>query len=259
MDISSVIGVVVATCAVLYTLMAGGSVMLFWDPAAMVITYGGATACMFLAFPLKTMLNTMKITRNVFFAPKLDMIPSYTFIVELATVARRDGILALEERINGVEDKMMKRGLQLLVDGSPVETVKAILEKEIENLEKRHEIGHKYWEKLGYFGPAIGMVGTLIGLVQMLANLNDPSKIGPGMAVALLTTFYGALLANFVALPIENKLIQRTNEELLLKYMIMEGMLSIQCGDSPRVVGEKLLVFLSPEAQDQITEQSAKK
>ena len=154
---------------------------------------------------------------------------------------------------------MMKRGLQLLVDGSPVETVKAILEKEIENLEKRHEIGHKYWEKLGYFGPAIGMVGTLIGLVQMLANLNDPSKIGPGMAVALLTTFYGALLANFVALPIENKLIQRTNEELLLKYMIMEGMLSIQCGDSPRVVGEKLLVFLSPEAQDQITEQSAKK
>ena len=259
MDISSIIGVIVMTVSVLYTLMAGGSLMLFWDPPAMVITYGGAIACMFLAFPLKTMLNVFKITKNIFFSPKLDMIPSYTFIVELATIARRDGILALEEKITNIEDKMMKRGLQLLVDGSPVETVKAIMEKEIENMEKRHEIGHKFWEKFGYFGPAIGMVGTLIGLVQMLANLNDPSKIGSGMAVALLTTFYGAMIANFIALPFENKLMQRTNEELLLKHMVMEGLLSIQCGDSPRVVGEKLLVFLPPAEQDKVTEQATRK
>ena len=254
MDFATIIGLIVAFVAILYTLLAGGSLMLFWDPAAMVITYGGAIACVFINFPLKKVLSVFRVTRKIIFAPKLEMIPTYTEIVELATVARRDGILALEEKIPNVENKAMCKGLQMLVDGNPADSLTSVLEKDIENMEKRHEIGHKMWERVGYYGPAIGMVGTLIGLVQMLSRLNDPSKIGEGMAVALLTTFYGALLANFFALPIEGKLIQRTNEEILLKQMIMEGLLSIQRGDSPRTVGEKMQVFLSPDEQNAVTE-----
>ncbi len=248
-DIATVIGFVVVFASLLYVILEGGGLSQFWDPVALVIVYGGSAAAIFICFPMKKVLNLTKVTMKIFFVQKLEMLTTYHQIVEFATVARRDGILALEDRLTNLDDKFLRKGLQMLVDGSSIEAIVKILERDIENLEKRHEVGHKAWEKLGYLGPAIGMVGTLIGLVQMLAKLDDPSKIGAGMAIALLTTFYGALLANFFAIPIECKLVQRTREEMLLRQMILEGIMAIGGGDSPRIVGEKLLVFLPNDEQ----------
>jgi len=248
-DLSTLIGLILVLFCIGYTVVEGGSVKQFWDPIAFVIVYGGAAAAIFICFPLKKVLGFGKVTMKILFATKIEMLPTYNQIVEFATVARRDGILALEDRLANIDDKFLRKGLQMLVDGSSIEAIVKILEKDIENLEKRHEVGHKCWEKLGYLGPAIGMVGTLIGLCQMLAKLDDPSKIGAGMAVALLTTLYGALFANLFAIPIECKLVHRTHEEIVFRNMILEGIMSIGSGDSPRIVGEKLLVFLPNDEQ----------
>ncbi|RMD78219.1 MAG: motility protein A, partial [Lentisphaerae bacterium] len=168
-----------------------------------------------------------------------------------ATIARRDGLLALEERIPQIEDPFLRRGLQMALDGTPPEAVKEIMELEIEIMEERHKVGHDIYKNMGNYGPAFGMIGTLIGLVNMLQNLSDPSKIGAGMAVALLTTFYGAFFANLFCIPIQGKLEQRTAEEIKLKKMLLNAIISIQAGDSPRIVGEKLLVYINPDQREQ--------
>jgi chemotaxis protein MotA len=182
------------------------------------------------------------------------MLEMFKLIIELSGISRRDGILALEDKIANVKDKFLKKGLQMLVDGISSEVIKQSMENDILYMEKRQESGHKMWERLGYFGPALGMVGTLIGLVKMLATLDDPSKIGAGMAVALLTTFYGAMLANFFALPMECKLTQRTGAELLYREMVLAGIIAIQSGDSPRIVADKLKIFLKPSDRELVEE-----
>lgn len=264
MDIATVFGFVVGGLVLFITAMMGHgglslhNAMLFMDIEAAIVTYGGAMTAMCIAFPPATLATFMKVSVKAFQNSKDDMLSIFKTIVEFSTIARRDGILALEESVAKVDDPFLKKGIQMLVDGVSSDIIKHSIECDIEYTEKRHEAGHKMWEKLGYLGPALGMVGTLIGLVKMLATLNDPSKIGAGMAVALLTTFYGALLANFFAIPMECKLSRRTAEELLFKEMIFAGIMSIQSGDSPRVVAEKLKLFMKPSDREKLEAESGK-
>jgi chemotaxis protein MotA len=250
MDLGTIIGIAFGSFMILWALATGpGGVLLFVDIPSVLCTFGGMTAATLITFPLPKIISVFKATSKTLNAGSLDITPWYQTLIELATIARRDGILALENRLDGIKDEFLKRGLQMLVDGNPAEVVSSILDMEIENMQSRHGVGHSIWKSMGYYGPAFGMVGTLIGLVQMLKNLDDPSKIGAGMAVALITTFYGAVWANLFCIPIQGKLEQRTAEEVHLKKMLLGGILAIQSGDSPRVVGEKLQVYLNPQAR----------
>lgn len=247
MDLGTLVGIIFGGGLILWSLATGpGGVLLFVDIPSMMCTFGGTIAATLITYPLPKLMAVVAVTRKILNAGNLDITPWYHTLIELATVARRDGILALEDRLENIKDTFLRRGLQMLVDGNPADAVSSILDMEIENMQARHGTGHAMWKSMGYFGPAFGMVGTLIGLVQMLKNLDDPSKIGAGMAVALITTFYGALFANLFCLPIQGKLEQRTAEEVHLKKMLLAGILAIQSGDSPRVVGEKLEVYLTP-------------
>jgi chemotaxis protein MotA len=173
-------------------------------------------------------------------------------VVEYANLARKEGLLALENKLNEVEDKFFHKGVQLVIDGFPAETVRDIMELEAEWQRQRHSNGKKMLDALGAFAPAFGMIGTLIGLVQMLQNLSDPSKIGSGMAVALLTTMYGAMAANMVFIPMGGKLEQRAKEEALLRELMIEGIVAIQSGDGPQLIKEKLKSFISPSEREAI-------
>ena len=162
-------------------------------------------------------------------------------------LARREGILALEDSASELDDAFMKKGIQLAVDGTAPDILKEIMEIEIAYIEERHSLGQDILGFLADACPAFGMIGTLIGLIQMLKTLEDPSQIGAGMAVALITTFYGAFVANLFAIPMAAKLKTRTKEEVLCKTLVIEGVMSIQSGDNPRIVEEKLKSYLSPK------------
>ncbi len=247
MDIGTLGGIALGLLLIIGSIVSGGSGDAFIDIPSGMVTLGGTLAAVFITFPLPKVKAVIAVTKKIIQAGNLDVTPWYSVVIEMATIARRDGVLALEERIPDIEDEFLKKGLQMMVDGNPPESVKAILEKEIENMEDRHLIGHTIWKSMGTYAPAFGMIGTLVGLVNMLQNLDDPSKIGSGMAVALLTTFYGAFYANLFCIPIQGKLEQRTGEEVKLKQMLLAGVLAIHAGDSPKIVAEKLKVFLSPD------------
>ncbi|HHE46180.1 MAG TPA: motility protein A, partial [Bacteroidetes bacterium] len=165
---------------------------------------------------------------------------------------RREGILAIEMELETVDDDFLKSGIQYAVDGTEPEYIRAIMESELQSLDERHKLGQSIFLAMGTYAPALGMIGTLIGLIQMLSGLDDPSKIGEGMATALVTTLYGAMIANLFFLPVAGKLSNRSKEETLQKELILEGILSIQSGDNPRFVREKLLTFLPPAARAEI-------
>lgn len=246
MDLGTLSGIMLGVVLIFSAIVMGGAPGAFIDIGSMLITIGGTISATLITFPLPKVKAVFAVTKKVLNAGSLDISPWYQTLIDLATVARRDGILALEDRLEGIADEFLKRGLQMLVDGNPADSVSSILEMEIQNMEDRHGIGHAMWKSMGSLAPAFGMIGTLIGLINMLQNLDDPSKLGGGMATALITTFYGAFVSNLFCIPIQGKLEQRTAEEVHLKRMLLAGILSIQSGDSPRVVGEKLEVYLSP-------------
>ena len=225
----------------------------FIDPPSFLITMGGMFAAILITYPMKTMKTMMKVTMKVFFGSSPDLAILYSEITEMASVARRDGILALEERIANLENPFLKQGLQMMVDGNPPEIISAILKKDIETMEDRHFIGNSLFKNMGAYAPAFGMVGTLIGLVQMLQDLSDPAALGVGMATALITTLYGAFFANLFFIPMAAKLFERSAEESLMKNMLLEGVLAIHAGDSPRIVGDKMLVYMEPEERVKLT------
>jgi chemotaxis protein MotA len=180
------------------------------------------------------------------FAKNQDVVQLIKQLVELAEVARRDGILALENMTEKVDDEFLVSGIQMAVDGTDPEVIRTVMETELENLIERHETSKGLLDAIGKYAPAFGMIGTLIGLVAMLSNMDDPSKIGSGMAAALLTTLYGALIANLAVLPMADKLALRSSEEVLAKSIIIQGVMSIQAGDNPRNVFSKLMTFVPP-------------
>jgi len=255
MDIGTIIGLLGAFVLVIGSIVMGGGAG-FLNPAALMVTVGGSFAATLMNFPLPKIVGVMGVVRKAFSHKDSDDVALFKQIADFAVRARRDGILALEDDIEGIQDEFMKKGFQMAVDGNAADVIRHVLETDIDSLFDRHVVGHSIFKALGNYAPAFGMIGTLIGLVQMLRNLEDPSTIGLGMSVALLTTLYGALVANLVALPIAGKLEQRTNEEVGLRRMVLEGILAIQEGNSPRVVQEKLRSFMAPRVREQ-TEENA--
>lgn len=254
MDLATIVGLVAAIAFVVISVSLGGSLQSFYNPPSIMITFGGAFAATMVSYPINKFLNSLKAIRLVFKNKVLSEAEIIKKIIELSNIARKEGLLALEEATESIDDDFMKKGVLLIVDGTDPELVRNILETELIFIQGRHKDVAGFWEKLGEMGPAWGMIGTLIGLVNMLQKLEDPSTIGPAMAVALLTTLYGSMLANLVALPFANKLGVKSASEVLLKEVMIEGLLSIQAGENPRVIEEKLKAFLAPSLRADITE-----
>lgn len=252
MDIATVIGMVAGVLLVAITIVMGGNVAIFINPPSFILVVGGTIAATLINFPMAEVLSTFNTLKNAFIHKSMDTERIIIKLIEFATVARREGILALEGHASQAGDLFLQQSVQLAIDGTAPELIKDILTTEIAFMEDRHVMGQSILSAMAAFAPAFGMIGTLIGLVSMLATLDDPSKIGGGMAIALLTTLYGAVLSNLVFLPSVGKLKVRTALELLQKEIIIEGILSIQSGDNPRVVEQKLKAFVSPAIRERI-------
>lgn len=218
-------------------------------PSAMIVG-GGTIGATLINYPFGRVLGVMGVMKNAFFNKTLKTDSIIPMMVNYASRARKDGILALESVTSQVDDTFLKKGIQLAVDGFEPQSIRDILDREVEYLDERHQLGAEIFSTMGTFAPALGLIGTLVGLVQMLNNMEDPGSIGPSMAVALLTTFYGALLANLVFIPISGKLKTRSKEEMLVKELVREGILAIAAGDNPRVVEQKLHAFLAPKLRE---------
>lgn len=251
MDIGTLIGIFLGMSLVIGSIIVGGGAG-FLNLPALMITVGGAFAATLMNFPLPKIIGTMRVVRKAFMSRDGDHLGLYQQLSDFALRARRDGILGLESDVEQLEDLFMKKGLQMGVDGNSAEIIEAVLEQDIASMQERHATGRAIFQAIGNYAPAFGMIGTLIGLIQMLRELDDPDKIGLGMAVALLTTMYGAMVANMIALPIAGKLEQRSKEEVSIRRMVLQGILSIQQGDSPRVAQEKLRSFLPPLLRERV-------
>lgn len=230
----------------------------FINVPALMITLGGTMAATFISYPMHQVMGVMRVVKKAFVGPGPQSAEVITTLVRFAEKARREGLLALEDDARALEEPFLQKGIQLVVDGSDAELVRGILQTELAFLEERHRGGAAMFETMGALAPAFGMIGTLIGLIQMLRSLDRPEGIGPGLAVALVTTFYGALMANLLFIPIAGKLKVRSSSEILLKEVMIEGILSIQAGDNPRIVEEKLKAFLSPQARNSVRGRSVR-
>ena len=257
MDIATLIGLVLGAALVLMAILLGGDLMAYVNIPSVLIVIGGGFAATMASTPLKKFHQMPNVLKKTLFSKTTDTLTLIRQIVELAEVARRDGILALEGMVEDMDDDFLISGIQMAVDGTDPEIIQTIMETELENLLERHEVGKSLFDSLGRYAPAFGMIGTLIGLVAMLSNMDDPSKIGAGMAAALLTTLYGALLANILFLPLADKLALRSAEEALAKTIVIQGVMTIQSGDNPRAVESKLMTFLPPAERPKAEEQAA--
>jgi len=248
MDIATVLGVVIAIGLILSSIiLGGGSFGAFIDAPSVMVVIGGAIASAMISFPLKNFLSVFSVVMKVFFY-KLDSIPQLIEeIVSLAETARRDGLLALESRLEDIQNPFIVLGIQMAVDGTRPEVMEDILRTELDAVATRHKDGKGLMDCMGRFAPAFGMIGTLMGLVIMLGDMSDPSKIGAGMAVALLTTMYGAIASNVVFLPFAEKLGFTNKQELLAMEIIVRGIMAIQSGENPRVIEQKLNTFIPPK------------
>jgi len=250
MDVSTLIGLIFAVGLLAYSLFAGSDgniVGTFVDVPSLAMVVGGATFTTLLSVRLERFLAFAKITKNAFFNKGRKPGELIRQIVQLADVARREGILSLQNTISEIPDPFLANGLQMVVDGTDADTIKQVLDLEIEAIDQRHSEGRGVPDIMAKYAPAFGMIGTLIGLVVMLKNMDDPTKIGPGMAIALLTTMYGAIVANVFCLPIVDKLTVKHDEEMLYLDVAKAGILGLQAGDNPRMLEMKLAVFLAPK------------
>lgn len=245
MDIAVIIGLSSALLLIVFGIKLE-NLMAFVDLPSVYITLGGAVAATIAAFPMPRILNSINVLKNAFITKSVTPVEIIRQLVDFAEQARREGILALEARAAEIKDEFLKKGIQLAVDGTEPDLIKDILSTEISFTETRHEEGAKVIDFLGNMGPAFGMIGTLVGLVLMLGNMSDVSSIGPNMAVALITTFYGSMLSNVFCLPLVEKLKTFSRKEILIKELMLEGIMSLQSGDNPRIVEQKLTAFLEP-------------
>ncbi len=257
MDIATIGGIVAALVFTVISILLSGQLTSFMDAPSVMITVGGAFSATLVSFPLDRFLASLKAINLVFKTQIMDEGSVIRKIIELSNVARKEGLLALEEATESIEDDFLKKGILLIVDGTDPELVRNILETELIFIQGRHGNIRGFYEKLGELLPAWGMIGTLIGLINLLKNMSDPSTIGPNMSVALITTLYGSMGANLLAIPFANKMKLRSEDEILLKEVMIEGLLSIQAGENPRVIEEKLKAFLSPTLRMSLSENEA--
>ncbi|MBN1436462.1 MAG: MotA/TolQ/ExbB proton channel family protein [Sedimentisphaerales bacterium] len=257
MDLATIIGLVMGFSLVLFAMVSKTSISNFVDGASAMIVIGGGIASAVMSVSLATVMKSGKVFSKAIFHKDQSAQKLIDDLVGYAEVARRDGILSLESAIKDADDPFITMGIQMAVDGTDPELIEQIMNNELDAISERHESGRAFFEAIGKYAPAYGMIGTLVGLVIMLLNMADPDSIGPAMAVALITTLYGSMFANMIALPIADKLSIRNNEELTLKTIIIKGVMSIQSGDNPRIVEQKLKTFLPPSMRDADSKESA--
>lgn len=224
-----------------------GGIGSFLDAPSAIITFGGAFFAVMIMNTMPDFVSGLKSLTLIFKSPKFEAPAIIAKVIELSNVARKEGLLSLEEAAADLDDAFLKKGILLIVDGTDPELVRAIMETELDSMEERHKANAGFWENVASMGPAWGMIGTLIGLILMLQDMSDPSSIGPSMAVALITTMYGSVLANWICTPTATKLKVNNSIEATVKGIMIEGLLSIQAGENPRVIEEKLKSFLAPK------------
>lgn len=253
MDIASLAGLLLGAFMFVFGVYSNGGfagLANMFDLASVIITVGGSISGTLGSNKLSDFINGMKSAALAFKEEVRDPSEVIRNIIELSNTARKEGLLALEEAANNIEDDFLKKGIMLVVDGTDPELVRGIMETDLSCIETRHKKSIAVWEKWAELGPAWGMIGTLIGLILMLNNMDDPSSIGPSMSVALVTTLYGSLIANWLCNPIASKLKVNNDIEMMMKEITVEGILSIQAGENPRVIEEKLKSFLAPSARN---------
>ena len=249
MDIATLVGILVSFGLVIVSILMGGEGTWFVNAPSLMIVGGGTMGATLLAYPLVDVLGVFKVAKNVFMHKSQVVSELIPLISEFAKKARQEGILSFESQLADIENPFLVQGIQMAIDGMESSAIEDVMTTEIIYLEERHRLGSEIFSTMGTFAPAVGMLGTIIGLVQMLMQMEDPSQIGAPMALALLTTFYGTLVANLVFLPIAGKLKTRSKQELLIKQMVLEGVISIQSGDNHRIVEQKLKAFIAPRAR----------
>ena len=245
MDFWTIIGLGAGIGIILLAILGNNeSLSVFTNYPSLAIVMGGAICAMFISVPLSRVLGIGKIIRKACFVDRFEPEKVIRDLVGYAEIARRDGILSLDNMTDQIEDPFIVKGIQMAVDGTDPDLIEQIMVSELEALSERHRLGRAVFDLLGRYAPAFGMIGTLVGLVMMLQHMEDASQIGSGMAVALVTTLYGAVAANLIFLPIAEKLGTRSKEEMLIKRIIIRGIMAIQSGDNPRIVEQKLRTFL---------------
>lgn len=252
MDLMSIIGMVLAVGFILFGILSSGKILTFVDIPSLLITVGGTVGALLLSSKGKNTKVLFKIFSLVFKENKSNNAELIMNFIEWSTKARKEGLLSLENTIESISDPFIKKGMMMIVDGSEPDTIKSVLGLKIRGISERHKENRAMFDTGAALAPAFGMIGTLIGLVNMLKQLSDPSSIGPQMAVALITTFYGSFIANVIFMPMSKKLKAKTSEELYQKEMIIEGLLGIQAGENPNNLKERMLSFLDEKAIDQL-------
>jgi|SRR5690554_2735747 len=251
MDLATLLGLIIGMVLMVVSIIMEGDISLYWSFSSILIVFGGTFAAIMVNFSMERVLSVIPLLRVAFSRHKTNNIEVIDTLVEFAETSRREGLLALEEKAAALNEPFLEKGIQLVVDGTDAELVRNILEIELAFLDERHRLGQSIFEQMGALSPAFGMIGTLIGLIAMLGHLDSPDQIGMGMAVALITTLYGAVAANLIFIPIAGKLKLKSDEEILIKQVMIEGILSIQAGENPRIVEEKLKSFLAPGEREE--------
>lgn len=255
MDLTSILGLVIGIVLIVFVGISPKNLGMFWDPQSVAIVLGGTLAAVIASYPFGMLKETVKHTKILFQGKRYNLQALIETLEEMAQIARKNGLLALEEKANEVDDPFFKQGIMLIVDATEPEEVRSMMENELDIMSQRHEESLGIYEKAAGYAPAFGMIGTLVGLVIMLRSM-DPEKgssdIGPAMATALITTFYGCVLAHLLFSPIGKKLRIRNDEELLYKQIMIEGILAIQAGDNPKFLKEKLLTYMSQKERSKM-------
>ena len=247
MELTTSIGLGFGLICIVISIMLDGDVMSFVDLASIFVVFGGTIASTMVSFHGKVLKSIKDVYKTAFKKNNSDLNKDIELIINIANIARKDGLLALENSIDDFNNPFLKKGIMLVVDGADPELIKSIMEAEIYFLQERHAQGQAMIDSMAQYAPAYGMIGTLIGLINMLKKLNDPESLGPSMAVALVTTFYGVVMANLIFTPISKKLKAITAAEAQEKELLLEGLLSVQNGENPRIIREKLYSFLPPQ------------
>lgn len=245
MDIATILGILSAFGLLGVAILSKGNFAIFFDLGSLLVVLGGTFGATLINYPMKDIIRVLKVVKHAFFRKEIDYFSVIPDMVRYSRVARKDGILALDKVIGEVDDQFYYEGLRMVVDGTKPEVLTQVMRNEIDFLAARHRVGISIFKTMGQYSPAFGMIGTLIGLILMLQSLNDPAQIASAMALALVTTFYGAILANILFLPLAGKLEELSTAEILKKEMILTGVLSIQAGEMPAVVEQRMISFLS--------------
>jgi len=248
MDLGTIIGLVAGIACVIISIFIGdGELKSYWDGPSVFITIGGGICSTLINYRLKDVLNVIKVTVHAFVDKTSSAAEIIQQMVKLSEKTRREGLLSIEPELEEMDNNFIKQSLQLVVDGIESETIQDFMDTEIENMQYRHSKGISVYNTMAALFPAWGMIGTLIGLINLLLKLDDPAQIGPSMSVALVTTFYGSVLSNFICLPMAGKLKMKSEEEVHQMEMIAEAVISIQAGENPKMLEQKLKIYLTPE------------